>query len=431
MAVPTTHPVSRLIALAGVLVVSAALVFFGCRRAIAESWAGSQDPQKWLRAAQWEPANAENWYRLGRYRQLDFENSDLPQAISYYQRATAVDPLPARYWLDLAEAYETAGEDAQADFAFRKAQLDYPISADVAWRRANFLLRQGRAQEAFQEIHQAVSTDPKLALPALALCWRSTQDIDLILRSALPSNSTVDWAAIRFFTEPPQPDAALAVWKRLMMDNASFPISSVFPLEDLLIEAKRANDAQTVWRQAVSVAGISRPPGPADSLIWDGGFERPLLNGGLAWRYLPVPGAQLDLDQETIHSGSRALRVSFDGTQNVDFANLWQFVVVEPNTRYSFSAYLRTQDLTTESAVRFEIVDANQNANLHTVTPGATGTQPWTRDAVGFATGPTTRLLRISLRRMPSTMLANKVRGTAWVDDVQLIAAPELGRADK
>ena len=103
-----------------------------------------------MRAARWEPANAENWYRLGRYRQLDFENSDLPQAISYYRRATAVDPEPARYWLDLAEAYETVGSTAQAEDAFRKAQQVYPISADVAWRLGNFLLRQGREEEAFE-----------------------------------------------------------------------------------------------------------------------------------------------------------------------------------------------------------------------------------------------------------------------------------------
>ena len=404
----------------GVLGVSALLGFLGCRHAIAEHWANSSSPDQWLRAARWEPSNADNWYRLGRYRQLDFENFDLPQAISYYRRATAVDPQPARYWLDLAEADETAGSAAQAEDAFRKAQQAYPISADVAWRLGNFLLRQGREEEAFQQIHRAISADPKLTPLAISLCWRSTQDIGLILRAALPANPEVDWDAIQFFVDPPQPDAAFAVWKRLLTEGSTFPISKAFPLLDLLIAAGHADQVESVWEQALSVAGIMPVPAPPHSLIWDGGFEGPILNGGLAWRYRPPDGAQMDLDGETVHSGSRSLRVTFDGSQNVDFANLWQYVVVQPNTHYSFSTYLRTEDVTTDSGIRFEISDANHPANLRILTPGAAGTQPWALDEIEFTTSPATRLLLVALRRPQSAMLANKIRGTAWVDDVSL-----------
>ena len=420
-------PALRGIVPLGTFIVAALLVFAGVRHAIAEHFAGTDDASQWLRAAQLEPANPENWYRLGRYRQLDFESSDLTQAISYYQRATTIDPRPARYWLDLAEAYETAGNISQAETAFRQAQREYPISADVAWRLGNFLLRQGRPEEAFQQIHRALSADPELAPNALSVCWRSTQDIDLILREALPADPKVDWAAIQFFVDSPQPNAAVAVWKRLVAHGLSIPVSQAFPLVDMLIAAKRPEDAETVWRQALSAAGIAQPTESRPSLIWDGGFERLLLNGGLAWRFTPVDGAQMDLDEETVHSGSRSLRVVFDGSQNVDFSNLWQYVVVRPNTRYSFSAYLRTEDLTTDSGIRFEITDANRNSNLNVLTPGATGTQPWTLDGAGFTTGPNTRVLRVALARLRSSMLAGKIRGIGWVDDVSLVSEAPPG----
>jgi tetratricopeptide (TPR) repeat protein len=426
MAVRASNPASRALALVGISAVSGLLTFLGCRHAVAEHWANSPYPDQWSHAARWESSNAENWYRLGRYRQLDFENSNLPQAISYYRRATAIDPKPARYWLDLAEAYETTGNTTQAEDAFRKAQQAYPISADVAWRLGNFLLRQGRQEEAFEQIRRAVSASPQLAPLALALCWRSSQDVGLILRAALPADPKVDWEAIQFFVNLPQPDAAVAVWKRLMTEGSTFPISQTFPLLDMLIGAGRADEVQSVWRQALSVAVIEPAPGPAHSLIWDGGFERELLNGGLAWRYRPADGAQMELDEETVHSGGRSLRVTFDGSQNVDFANLWQYVVVQPNTRYSFSAYLRTQDLTTDSSVRFEISDANHVANLHIITPGALANQLWSLDEIAFTTSPATRLLRVALRRTPSTLLANKIRGTAWVDDVSLVPMAQL-----
>jgi hypothetical protein len=206
-----------------------------------------------------------------------------------------------------------------------------------------------------------------------------------------------------------------------MTENPSFPISKAFPLLDMLIAAGHAEDVESVWHQSLMVAGITPAPEPTHSLIWNGGFEAPLLNGGLAWRYQPVTGAHLDLDQSTVHSGHLALRVVFDGTQNVDFADLWQYVVVQPSTRYSFNAYLRAEDLTTDSGIRFEIDDANQPASLHVLTPGASGTQPWALDDSEFMTGPATRILRIVLRRTPSALLANQIRGTAWVDDVSLI----------
>ena len=427
MAVSQTHPTSRWLVLVGVLAISGLLAFAACRHALAEYQGASPDPSQWLRAAQSEPANPENWYRLGRYRQLDFENSDLPQAISYYERATAIDPRPARYWLDLAEAYEAAGNLPQAETAFRTAQQDYPISADVAWRLGNFLLRQGRDEEAFQQIHRAVSADPKLTPNALSICWRSTQNIDLILRTALPADPKVDWAAIRFFIDPHQPDAAVAVWKRLTMDAPSFPIAQVFPLVDMLIESKHADDAQAVWRQALPMAGVLQPAGPANSLVWDGGFEGPLLNGGLAWRYKPTEGVQVNLDEETVHAGRRSLQVAFDGSQNADFSDLWQYVVVQPNTRYRFGAYLRTEHLTSDSGIRFEITDTNRTSDLRVLTPGAKETQPWTLDEAAFTTGPNTHALHIALRRLPSTMLAGKISGTAWVDDVSLVPATAPG----
>src|SRR5207245_3460544 len=129
---------------------------------------------------------ADLWYQLGRYRQLNFEHSDLSLAISYYRRATSVNSGIASYWTDLGGAYESAGDTAQAEQAFRKAREVYPISAEAAWRLGNFLLRQGRMPEAFQHIHDAVVTDPKFTALAVSRCWRSTGDIGQILTKVLP-----------------------------------------------------------------------------------------------------------------------------------------------------------------------------------------------------------------------------------------------------
>src|ERR1700728_4433441 len=114
-----------------VIAVAAAvwLCYAGVKHGIAGHFAASSDAADWSRGARIEPANPENWYRLGRYYQLDFEHADLPLAISDYRRAVQLNSRSAFYKLDLASALEMSGNIAEADQYFREAQADYPISA--------------------------------------------------------------------------------------------------------------------------------------------------------------------------------------------------------------------------------------------------------------------------------------------------------------
>jgi len=394
------------------------------RHGMAAHWARSGQLGQWLHAAAWESDNPEHWYRLGRYYQIDFEHADLPRAISNYQRATAIAPGSAEYWLDLAEARETALQVAEAEQAFRRARQAYPLSADVAWRFGNFLLRQNRQDEAFQKIHEALSAQPSLTALAISRCWQSTQDIERILKLALPAEPETYWGTIDFLVEAREPGAAMVVWDRLMASNPSFPHQRPFRLQDMLIETGHAADARRVWQQSLSAAGVPRGPQLDGSLVWNGGFEQDLLNGGLSWRFRPVAGAELSFDGRVAHSQGRSLRVVFDGTRNVDFQQPWQYLVVEPNTRYRLSVYFRTEGVTTSSAIRLELEETHFGDALQ-ATPNLSGTQPWAPSEAEFTTGADTQLVRLVLRRRPSPKLDNKISGTIWMDDVSLVPLAE------
>jgi hypothetical protein len=223
----------------------------------------------------------------------------------------------------------------------------------------------------------------------------------------------------------------MEVWKRLVSTHPDFELSQSFPLFEMLVDLGHVDDAATVWQQALSMAGIKPAPDGAGNLIWNGTFEGDLLNGGFAWRYRPQLGADINWDEQIFHSGKRSLRIDFDGTANVDFQEFWQYALVQPNTRYRFSAYLHTEDLSTDKGIHFQMDDVTHPINSaalkptpQQVTPDVGGTQPWTLNQTEFTTGSDTRLLRVTLRRTPSGMLANKVRGTAWADDVVLVADP-------
>jgi hypothetical protein len=57
------------------------------------------------------------------------------------------------------------------------------------------------------------------------------------------------------------------------------------------------------------------------------------------------------------------------------------------------------------------------------------GSQNWAEQNIAIVTGPDTSLLQIVLRRTRSDKLGNKIRGTAWIDDVTLV--PAANRAGK
>jgi tetratricopeptide (TPR) repeat protein len=426
MSTPAINARWRWLIFGGVAFAAGTLTFAAARHELAAHWAASSNPEMWLRAAESEPSNSDLWYRLGRYRQLDFAHTDLPLAISYYQRATSINSGSSFYWMDLAGAHETAGNVAQAEQAFRKARQLYPISAEAAWRFGNFLLRQGRVPEAFQQIHDAVVSDSNLTALAVSLCWRSTHDIDQILKNVLPDEWAQNWGAIQFFVQAREPMPAMAVWARIAAHGASFPVLDAFPLLEMLIGIGHADDAETVWSQALQAGGMAAKENSGGSLLWNGGFEHEPLNGGFDWRVEPTAGAEMAWDEQIAHSGRRSLRVDFDGTANVDFQNVWQYVAVQPGTRYRFNAFVRTRDLSTDSGMRFEIRDISSPGNPAHSTSNLVGTQSWTGTNTEFVAGAETKVLQIVLRRTRSDKLGNKIRGTAWVDDVALFPLPPL-----
>jgi tetratricopeptide (TPR) repeat protein len=419
----TANPARRRTAAVIAIVAAVWFCYAGAKHALASHYVISSNPQDWERAARIEPGNAEIWYRLGRYRQLDFDNADVPLAISYYRRAIQLNPRSPYYKLDLAGALEMAGNNGEADSNFQAAQAAYPISAEVSWKYGNFLLRQDRLPEAYAEIHRAVMVDPKLIPLAVSRVWHSDPNIHLLLDQVLPDTAEAYSQALAYLAEAQDPAASLEVWHRLIAKDPHADLKWVFKLTDMLVAQEKFEEAGTVWRQAIGRDTGSAPAYAGNSLVYDGGFEKDISGGGFGWRQSDAKGADFDFDMDVKHSGSRSARLIFDGTENLSYEGLFQFVLVSPGTRYHFQGFLRTDQISTESGMRFEIVDPKDQQHLDVVTPNETGTLPWTLEQIDFTTRPQTHLILIRFVRRPSERLDNKLRGTVWIDDVTIVPA--------
>src|SRR6202050_1672461 len=82
-------------------------VSLGLRAYVASHLAATPDVSNLNKAIRLEPSNAEYRALLG--RNLALSLASLDEAISDYRTAVRLNPFEARYWLDLAGAYQGAG----------------------------------------------------------------------------------------------------------------------------------------------------------------------------------------------------------------------------------------------------------------------------------------------------------------------------------
>lgn len=372
-----------------------------------------------LRAVQIEPGNGHDWYRLGLNTLLDLENPDPQRAIDDFRRAVSIDPRAAAYWMALGEAYEQTGKIEQARHAFETAISDYPGSAEVHWRYGSFLLRQGELPQAFAEIHRALAANPALTTLAISRVWRASKDPQTLLTQVLPNNGRVLRDSLAWLVDAREPQAALRVWDRLAADGPPISLKIASPLVDLLIASQQGDDARAVWTQALALSGNATNQPGGSSLLFDGGFEHDSANDGLDWHLDATPGVTYAYDAAHPHSGSRALSVTFDGSQNLNYHGVWQLVPVRPGTSYHFSAALRTAGITTDKGLSIAISFPGSGQPAVGFEP-LTGDHEWLTEKADFTTGPNTRMAAISLNRDPSQKFDNKLAGTIWLDDVSL-----------
>jgi tetratricopeptide (TPR) repeat protein len=420
MEIPLEGLGRRRLVLAVSLIIAAALIFQAGKLWLASHWLDSEKIALMERGAALAPGDGSAWDRLGRLRQWDFMDSDLPGAIADYWKAVHDDPRSAHFWMDLASAYETSGDDARARDAYLHAKSVYPASAEVAFHYGNFLLREEQYPEAYVELQRAVQTDPTLLPLAISRTWRSSEDVNELLNGVLPANADAYLQALDFFASIHRAEPALAVWQHLLALGKPFPLPRVFPFFDELIREDRGDEAHRAWREALAAAGLPHDEPPNQNLMWNGNFAQDFGNGGLDWRWTPLVGVATDIDSEVAPNGSRAFRLDFNGGINLSLDEPSEYVPVEPNRAYHFHGYMRTEGITTESGMRFSVTDPNHSGAVNVLTDNLTDSHPWTSVDADLITGPTTHFLLVRLIREPSRLFESKLEGTVWIADISL-----------
>ena len=393
-------------------------LFFATRFFIASIFSDRADLVSLQRAVRFDPGNADYHDRLGRYYARVAREPG--QAIEPYRAAVQINPHSARYWFDLASAFQVLGDIPNQTWALQHAVEADPTTPDVAWEAANVYLAQGEDEKALREFHVVLENDPSLADFAIQYCWRIRPDADELLRDVIPRKSTALIAFLNLLMAKEQVGATEKVWAVLISTPEGFALGRVYNYFNFLINHKEVDEARLVWRQAAARFGLSSYLPTTNNLIVNGDFHLDVLNGGFDWQYRKQQSVSLTLDPSDFHGGHRSLLIAFDGP-GVNDAGIRQYIAVEPLTTYDFSAYYKNGEVEGAGAPHFTIQDAYTQTVLYE-SDELKESGFWKSASGEFTTGKDCRLLLLHVRRIPE---GSPIRGKLWVDDFRLTAKRE------
>jgi tetratricopeptide (TPR) repeat protein len=207
--------------LVAVVAVGLALAYLSLAgRECLASWYGDSDRidlARFQRAARLDPDNADYHHLIGRY--YDVVVHDPASAIGPYRAAVQLNPHSARFWFDLANAYQVLDDIAGQTAALERAIEADPTTPDVAWEAANNYQVRGENEKALREFRVVLSYDPSLIASAIQFCWRIEPDVDALLRDVVPPHLDADIALLSLLMSKGETSATAKVWTSLMQVN--------------------------------------------------------------------------------------------------------------------------------------------------------------------------------------------------------------------
>jgi tetratricopeptide (TPR) repeat protein len=359
--------------------------------------------------------------RGGEYLAVATEEADEARAavaVTEIREAAVLAPSDYRIWLALGRALDRVGDPAGARDAFERSFRLAPHYFDPHWAFGNHLLRQGDREGAFRQMREALTRRPAAFSLIFDYAWEAyAGDVVAITRALDPPPEVLAKMAA-LLVRRQQTEAGLGFWRQIAAPSPA----ETRELTLSLLQAAQPGTAWRIWSDA-SLPGKDEPD--SDSLLANGGFEKPIrLNTAipfLAWQVGAGAGVRVTLDRKEPGAGSQSLRVSFSLENNQPVTVATQIVPVTPGRDYCLTFMKRTEELKSLSLPRLELFDTASPDRAYAATPPFADELPdWTPQELRVRTAPATETLTVRLQRPPCADPFCSIEGRLWLDSFRL-----------
>jgi hypothetical protein len=351
-----------------------------------------------------------------------YKDIDPTESLRHLRRATQLSPASRLYWSDLELACESMGDAQCADQARERLLQLCPMVPSYHWLAAQSSLRTNRLDIALAQFRRLLELDPTYAADTWSIL-QTVQKPELIFQKVLADNPDAQLKVgyVDFLSSQGDNDTAYRIWRLVAADSPPFPFSSAAPYLDRLIGLGRIEEAVNAWLDLERLGIVNRSEADEKgNLVYNGDFEQAPLNAGFDWRPVPATYLAVDFSSPGAYHGARCLRVDFTVSRNDESEAVYQIVPVLPHNSYRLEAFVRSEDITSDSGPCLRVSDTQPAGFPDAISETTVGTTPWHPVRLSFSTGPQTRAVRLSFWRPRSRVFPMEISGTAWLDAVSL-----------
>ena len=280
-------------------------------------------------------------------------------------------------------------------------------------------MRAGNYQEALDELRRASDANPELRSQLFNVAWEVYKEDLASLKGAVGTSPSARAEFVLYLLGRQRIEDGIQLWKTLSDDEKRANLATGESIISTLVGAKRYHQAADISNDLVPSSAQRALVGQ----ILNGGFEENLAPQPAAvfgWQVKSLSQAQIGIDPNKGHSGSRSLRVVFQVRLRIDSLNLSQLVLVEPEKQYELECYVRTENLQSGATPFVEIVDATDGSGVAASPPTANGNSDWQQLVMNFKTGQKTEAVTIRINRGSCQEQVCPIFGTVWYDDFNI-----------
>lgn len=337
-------------------------------------------------------------------------------AIPAFEQVVRLAPYDFRWRVELARAYEQAGETEKAEQSFKRAVELAPAYAYPRWQAGNFYLRQNRGDEAFAELKKASVNNDLYPEQVFAIAWdyynQNIGKINEIAGDSLDAKKGL----IKFYINKNRPADALDVFNTISAaDKIADPVFSKF-ITEISFQKRFFRASQEFARQS----GIDAES--KNGAITNGGFEREIVEPDATyfnWKLVSSEKLGIKTDATQKHEGNRSLRVVFSGFADAYTGNVRQFAAVEPSGKYHLSFWVRTENLKSAGLPNVEIINADDDKSIAVSKSFPGGSNDWQQVEIDFAAPENCEGVTVKIGRAYCGEQCT-IYGTIWLDDFKL-----------
>lgn len=342
----------------------------------------------------------------------------LPEAAVEFREALRLRPHHYYEWLDLGVTLDRLNDQPAALAALNESVRLAPRFAQPRWQLGSLLFRQGRYDQAFDELRQGAKSNPALFENLLGLAFVAANgDVAQVDSFVKPGTAQEHLALADFLaTQGKGADAARHVKEAGTLEDAERPL--LRKVINDLIATKQYKEAYLAWS-----AGRNLPAGTADTgQLLNGNFNDAITQNdpGFGWQLTNSSTVALSIDASGAPPGSRSILMEFRGEQPGANPILSQLVLVQPKTKYSLTVMARSESLVTGGPPMVVVLDAADQQVLGKSGPINTNSGTWGEIKLDFATNESTAAVIVAIKRLDCAENPCPIFGRLWLTKFSL-----------